>query len=336
MTRFSIILFCSVLVVFSLAPELRADENINQKDTQTFRRTQEVGENPDWYERFQPYQMNYMIWQFTSGDDAALEVQYSLKYDLFRKQQREKRFYNAYLSYTGKFDFYMFTRDSSPVINRTSNPALHYRYSVNIDSGNLCWLDFGVEHRSNGQVTDAQARDLNPNSPTYGKYLAEIEYEKGNHEYFDGISRDSNYVSLTPGWKRTALSREDSLLEYNRDELEIQIKAYFSQDAKITWGPYAGTQTQFSDYDIVNVHYVHTVQLRGSVLKDITAGFDYVIGAKGFATDSIDIYFVVPVYLKDGAWKLPFMVKSHFGPMDRLSNYTQSMRSIGFGFALNY
>jgi hypothetical protein len=336
MRRFSIILFSSVLIVSLLTPQLRANENTDIKSTQSFRGSQEFDRKPDWYERFQPYEMNYAIWQFTSGDDAAMEVQYSLKYDLYREQQRNKRFYNLYLAYTGKFDFYMFTRYSSPVINRNSNPALHYRYTVNLESGNQYWLDFGIEHRSDGQVTDADAKDLNPASPTYGQYIAEIEYEKGNHEYFDGISRDANYVSFTSGWKRTAPVRGDSQQQYDRDKVEIEIKAYFSQDADITWGPDAGSGTQFSDYDIVNVHCVHTEQLHGTVVRDVTIGFDYVIGAKGLATDSIDLFLIVPLYSKTGAWKLPFAIKTHFGPMDRLSNYTQSMRSVGFGFALNY
>lgn len=278
--------------------------------------------------------MNYAIWKFTSGDESAINVQYSFKYDLYRVHPEKGS--SVYLSYTGKFDFYMFTRNSSPVINRTSNPAVHYRYTTHVEDGNQYWLDFGVEHRSNGQVTDAGAKDENPASPTYGKYLAQIEYEKGNHKYSDGISRDSNYVSFTPGWRRMALRGDSDKDKYDRDKLEIETKAYFSQDAEVTWGPYAGTRRRFSDYDIAAIHYAHTELFNGRHIKDITAGFDYDIGAKGLATDSIDLFLIVPLYWEKGAWKLPFMVMSHLGPMDRLANYTQSTRSIGFGLALGY
>ena len=330
-----------VLPLFLQSPLLFAgDTNAPQTKTiQSFRAESDRKRGAEWYERFQPYRMNYAIWKLTAGDQQAAEVQYSFKYDLFCPQDAA-RINDLYLSFTGKFDFYMFTRDSSPVINRTSNPAIHWKYGWQVGDEtaapagrkNTYSIDLGVEHRSNGQVTDAAAKDTNPASPTFGKFLTQIEYEKGNYKYFDGISRDSNYVSITPGWAYSIYA--DGKKQYDRDKLEIEGKVYFTDDSDVTWGPYAGAGRRFRDYDLVRVYFSHTQALPFSWFKDATAGFEYAIGAKAFATDSIDLYLIVPLYV--GEWKFPFIVRSHFGPMDRLADYTRSLSSVGFGLALAY
>lgn len=367
--HFSWVVF--LILMLSLQGELLFASGTNNINIiQSFRESGEIKAKPTWFERFQPYKMNYAIWQNTSSDESAAEVQYSLKYNL-TNIEIEDNMHNVYLAYTGKFDFYMGTRESGPVINRVSNPSIHYRYGFHTGKKSTCWIDseleyysppptvgdtkespsafptyqkytkcntwwidFGIEHRSNGQVTDVATKDTNPASTTFGKYIAQIEYEKGNHKYFDGISRGANYVSITPSWKYTDLDRNG--IKYDRDKLELESKIYFTNDSNITWGPLAGSDRRFSDYDLVRVLYSHTHALYFDHLKDVTMGFEYVIGAKGFATDSIDLFLVVPWYSKTAAWKIPFFVKSHFGPMDRLSNYTQSMRSVGFGLALAY
>jgi len=302
------------------------------KTLQSYRSDEEqTGGVAQWYARFQPYMMNYVIGQRTEGDDDSVEVQYSFKYNLFNRQKAS--LHNVYLSFTGKFDFYMWTRDSSPVINRTSNPAVHYRVGRTIENHAL-WVDFGFEHRSNGQVTDAGARDDNPASPTYGRFLTQIELDKGNREYFDGISRSANYLSITPGWRRNSVNRAGE--EYDRERVELGVKLYGSEESRITWGRDADRGLDFGDYDLVRLLVSHTQPFDFDWLREVTARCEYVIGAKGLATDSVDLYLVVPLYLDSGKWKIPLMAKAHFGPMDRLANYTESLRSFGVGLALAY
>jgi hypothetical protein len=53
-----------------------------------------------------------------------------------------------FLAYTGEFDFYWNTRDSSPVVNRINNPGAHYRRHINLTGERgvrLRWIDFSVE-----------------------------------------------------------------------------------------------------------------------------------------------------------------------------------------------
>jgi len=294
------------------------------KTVDSFKANGHEEQNPEWYQRFQPYEMNYALWQSAQSDENAIDVQYSFKYVLIDYTPVENR-HSVYLSYTGKFDFYMGTRSSSPVINRTSNPAIHYRYDLAICGETYSWLDLSIEHRSDGQVADAGAKDNNPNSSTFGQYLAEVEYRKGNHEYFDGISNGANYFKVSPGWKFNEYGKAD-----------ISLKLYFSNDSNVTWGKYAGTGARFSDFDLVRFTISDTKTFHTEHIKNMTYGLEYVIGSKGLATDSIEVYLIVPWYSKTGLWKFPFIVKSHFGPMERLSDYTKSTSTVGIGLAFAY
>jgi len=160
-----------------------------------FSTTSAVASSNEFGDRFFPYETNYAIPQFTNGDDRAFEVQCSFKYILFdcEKSQlippikcstADGKGLNVYFSFTGEFDFYLGSRESGPVVNRTSNPAFHMRWDILEKKGSdyIEWYDIGIEHRSDGQVVSADLKDSNPASPTFGQYLTEIELQNGNHE----------------------------------------------------------------------------------------------------------------------------------------------------------
>jgi outer membrane phospholipase A len=328
-------LIVSALVIFSLllAGTVYSDEPATPAG--------DVKEKPvdspqyDWIQRFKPYGMNYAVWNFSSGDDQALEVLYSFKYTLYDCERYElfgctkddTTKLNGFFSYTGKFDFYMFTRGSSPVINRTSNPALHGNYEFNIDKSTKSskWIDLSFEHRSDGQVVDVNTKDTNPSSATFGQYQTEIEYQKGNREFFDRISRDANYFNLAYGQKFRGNTTVDASL-----------KLYVTDDADITWGKYAGTGSKFKDFDLMKLKAYHTFTVLPAYFPEVTFGLEYLIGRKAFAADSVDLYLITPFISKKGGWEIPLMVKAHFGPMDKLSDYARSVNSIGVGVILSF
>lgn len=295
----------------------------------------------DWLRRFRPYGLNYGVWKFNRGDNQALEAKYSFKYTvydcerydakgLFGCSEDSSSRLTGFLSYTGKFDFYMFTRDSSPVINRTSNPALHANYefgTVKTDGRVISskWVDLSFEHRSDGQVVAADAKDTTPGSPTFGQYLTEIEYQKGNMEYFDRISRDANYFNLAYGKK----FRGDTFME-------VAAKLYVTDDADVTWGKYAGTGSKFKDFDLVKLKAFHTCKALPDYFPVLNFGLEYLLGRKGLATDSVDLYLIAPFISHKSGWEIPLMFKAHFGPMDRLSDYTRSVNSFAIGLAFSY
>src|SRR5262249_17401809 len=124
-------------------------------------------------------------------DEYALRANYSLSY-LF--SGREK--YDFLFSYTGAFDFYVGTRPSGPVVNRLSNPALHLIFPAGPNQRPRALLplgrtrlDVGVEHESDGQTTEV----LEPAD----RAIVRSAYAAKDHRFFDGISRGSNFVSLT-------------------------------------------------------------------------------------------------------------------------------------------
>lgn len=297
-------------------------------NTTTCTKKSEKKPNNYWKERFKPYGLNYGIWQVSSGDDQSMEVQYSFKYIFYdcRRYDKDgnwgcsddaKTKANAYFSYTGKFDFYMFTRNSSPVINRTSNPAGHINIDHKLNDDFSFWGDLAVEHRSNGQVEDVTKKDTTPGSATFGQYQTEIECQKGNHEYFDGISRDANYVNLETG------------LKYVDSKIDVGLKLYFTDEGEVTWGRYAGSNSKFKDFDLVRLRASQAFKARCTFFPEVTLGLEYLIGRKALSTDSLDVYLLFPLNLSD--LEIPFFAKAHFGPMERLSDYTSSITSYGFG-----
>lgn len=290
-------------------------------------------------ERFEPLNANSFIAQSTQGDEAALEVSYSFKYSLYRCDFwdseedllgcSDKPFFgkaSAYLKYNGEFDFYAGSRASGPVINRVSNPGFHLQFDLT-DKTWVDQVDFGVEHRSNGQVTSANDVDDNLGSPTFGRTITDIEFERGNHKYFDTISRGADYLSLTARGTTQAETTGYSL----------SAKYYFGdEESNITWGDQAGADVSFKDYDLWQFGLWREIYFAPVLkLNKIRIGADYTIGERGLATDSIDVTVVLPFKPEIG-WELPVLIKVHYGPMDRLSDYTRSRRSFGIGLAFSY
>lgn len=279
--------------------------------------------------RLAPYEPNYVIWQDTDNDDQALEVHFSFRYMFTRPHcmkghdflyeysseetkeciQDYSDRWEFFFAYTGEFDFYMGTRDSGPVINRISNPGFHYRKYIS--GSTFKWLNLSAEHRSNGQVTEIDERD--------GATLkTQIAYNNEDYEYFDGLSRGSNYAKL-----ETKISVSDTADFY------IALKHYASQNTKVNWGAEADNNPSISDYDRVRFIWTDSWLVRG---KKMETSFEWLVGDEGLDTDSFDFGFAYPIkYKKLG---IPFYVRYHAGPMNTLSNYTLDQDSIGIGIKL--
>lgn len=152
-------------------------------------------------EKFKSYKPNYVVYVPKEGntpaeDDEHLEVYYSFKYRISNEKIHGKLSYNNYyyLSYTGKFDFYtdIFhetpeSRKSSPVINRLSNPEIHYRAylsSKNQKQGLFSkYIDVAFGHESNGQTLDINS------------YEAYRDNTQDGVHFVDYISRGWDYLS---------------------------------------------------------------------------------------------------------------------------------------------
>ena len=277
--------------------------------------------------RFRALNMNSAIWQFNEHDDNALEASYSFAYIWFDcrrdntktelkdnwetcKSTREFNF-TSYLSYTGQFDFYLGTRNSGPVINRVSNPALHFQVLPSQKNKYFFdYIDLGIEHRSNGQTTEIDETDRR------GILQTQRAYENGDYAYLDGISRGANYISLAIG--------ADISKAFN---WEVSIKNYWSQDSDVNWGSIKNDAVKFSDYDLVNLSFSYS-------FEKIKLATKYTFGHEFTDTDSIEFIAFLPY--SNNRLKIPFILKVHFGPMENLSNYTDSVINFGIGIALSF
>lgn len=284
--------------------------------------------------RFSAYQPNSAVFQVNEHDDNAIEVNYSFRYlisspDCTGKgadpcSEYDHRLEN-FLTYTGKFDFYMNTRPSSPVVNRTSNPAWHLRKYCGDNAYHLEWLDIALEHKSNGQTVSADVID-----PSTGKYKAEEAYQAGDRAYIDSISRSTNYISLEGKF-------HFSVGSFTNNKLYVKLFAhYWNEESDVHWGQYANQNVNISDFE--RIRTILNVKLNNATRYDEEAelGIEWTVGDKGLATDSADVWLRWPWDTNlplIGPSHFPFILRVHFGPLNELSNYSESERSIGFGLA---
>ena len=317
--------------------------------------------------RLSAYQPNYAIYQYTAHDENSLEVHYSFRY-LFSKPNcmpqrvlaegdslqtgNQFRFKENlpdlhcllafakrkeyFFTYTGRFDFYLLSRDSGPVINRISNPAIHFRkHFENLGSTRVAveWVNFSLEHRSNGQVISADAKVSDSSSADFGRLQTQVEYEKGNYHYFDGISRNSNYFAVESKINFGRVTRDSLQCVEAPECLSMWISAklfYFGLEDNVNWGPDAADNPGLADYDIVKLVVNDQYLTANSGFPEFIWGLEWTIGKRLLETDSLDLHLTFPSVIT-GGYKIPWFIRAHFGPMNNLSDYTRSQNSIGIG-----
>ncbi len=281
-------------------------------------------------------------------DQRALEARFSFQYIIFnceftffpsRKCKTTQDTVVTSLSYTGEFDFYMGTRESGPVINRISNPALNLTYETKEEKWKTDFISvnhFGVslEHRSNGQVIDVNKRLTDPTSPDNGKFLTQIAYESGDIEYFDELSRGADYLNFKSKFQIGKGSTEE------RDcdstiwcvDMQLHFKHYFRSDSNITWGELAGSSLRIWDYDRLRLILTNEFEFPMTE-HPVQVDVDYTMGDRLSETDSVDINIITPLLWR--GLNFPLLIRYHSGPMDRLSDYTRGYKSIGIGIYLS-
>jgi len=227
-----------------------------------------------------------------------------------------------FVSYTNRFDFYLGSRDSGPVINRISNPGLHLRlpgtlFTDGTGDNRGAW-QVSLEHLSDGQVVEPVYNEAD-------RLRAQRAYERGDRHFFDTISRGMNYVAVQGEWVWGPSDGTAPMFD-----IRAKAKAYVSSDSAITWGPLAGQGLKFADYERVTVR-IGTFW-PGLGRFELTSQ----IGDSGFRHASHTVGW--QHNLRSDAWnlELPLYVQAHFGPMNTLSNYTQRQDSIGIGLRVTY
>jgi hypothetical protein len=267
------------------------------------------------HRRLDFYEPLYGVYQFTQGDDSAARLHYSFRYTAKCSYLADGGRKDWFFSYTGEFDFYMFTRPSGPVVNRISNPAFHLRRwsRKQKEPNGLQYWDVAVEHRSNGQTVDATQPD--------GRVRAQRAYEDGDNAFLDSISQATNFLSV-----EARFDFGDNWRTWSKVK-----PVYFATSTDITWGPWADKNTHIRHYDVLRLIVARKLYGHGTKLPDQSWLYaEWTAGTKGLYADSLNLSAHFP--FKVGDAQLPFFVRAHFGPLHTLSSYPRSQTSLGFGF----
>ncbi len=114
----------------------------------------------------QSYEPNRLGWTFDDNDVGYMDFTLSLMYPIFFSQKNAEvakavdnpGFFTRYLrplpylAFTGRFDQYLSTRKSSPVLGKRFNPKIFLRFFTSKTANS--YLDLGYAHESNGQRID--------------------------------------------------------------------------------------------------------------------------------------------------------------------------------------
>jgi len=363
--------FYAIMTLAFLTVSLSADNNRTGCDN-NISNDKNITNSHRPISRFQEYKPNFLVWYHTQGSDHW-RAQYSFRYYITRphclcgdtdryvyysQKESEKCFKGFqtrtawFFSYTGEFDFYMTTRDSHPVVNRTNMPAIHVRtYKDNLqyfDTLNkklpfnidLKWWELALVHRSNGQIFNTNTENYTP-APV-GKdtpqYWTEVQYSKKNERFFDSLSRSENFIQF-----ETKLEIETNTTQ-EPWKLWLSAKSlYFAEESDVNWDPKIPKDTNFADYDRFRIVLAKKWDVNKRVtlpLINVTASIPFVspsiewlVGDRFLKTDSTNIGIEIPVKFND-KYAIPFYIRAHLGPMYKLSNYTKSQDAIGIGFIL--
>lgn len=269
-------------------------------------------------ERFVPFDVNYLTYASPKYDynDRPLEAQVSLRYNFWNNQR-------LYMHFTNRFDFYLKTRESSPVVVR--DERIGVRWIFNTDMFGLLeegdgLIEAGITHWSNGQRTVVTDDITAPNGVTKEKYLKAYKiYKKSGtsesdsaRDLVDSLSRSRNYIDLSAtfrNFENLTLS-VGGKVDVLRGDTEDKVYGNIDPDANFR---HYDSFTFATKYDIRKFSFIY--QLR--------------IGEMFLATDSHDFSIR---YNKDG---FPLFIRYHHGPFQRLSDYTRPIDSIAIGFELS-
>lgn len=256
---------------------------------------------------------SYFAISHDSGSaENHIEFYLSIKYPLFttlvEKSLGERS--RLYFNYNGKYDFYAFSRDSSPIISRRQNPGLMYVYSRPPESHiHLQSLKTGYFHESNGQTVD-----------TREEYLV-TEYPA------DHVSRGWDYIPLEAKFaiseKRHGIFGNFYLNLQGRYFLDRQMFRHDRED-EIFWED-AAEQPRIEEYDGIRANVATVFILPRIEAKEIKFSATYRSGYRDF---NLSQRYEATFRLFD----FPLYVYYSRGYGVELSTYHQKGTTYGIGF----
>ncbi len=243
----------------------------------------------------------------------------------------------TFFSLTGRYDFYVFGEDNRPmnndyksvnresgqVVNRFFNPAFHTRL-IYPKSDKLEFVDFSIEHLSNGQSGNFE----------------EIDFSAGNDNY---EASDNNSISMF----FPSISAQ-LLLNNEKDDIKYKVFAraildYWDAELDI----YSEDRTEIGKNDFPGYHrFKIGVILESNSIDEITNIDEdewlLELSLTGHRKTSFDAFLSYPVSripvvnLLDKIGLDHFLFRYHYGYLSRLSNYDLKEKTYGIGFGVAF
>ena len=217
--NFILIFITFLLIICSSNPTLADDTQTAPKDSEG---------------RLRGNEPSYFVYARDNHDDTKhIEFYLSVEYPFGDKAihwlfgENSSLFFN----YNGKYDFFLSSRYSAPIISRRQNPGLVYEYKLDKPLWGLNSIRTGYFHESNGQTID-----------TIDEYLVTEHAE-------DHVSRGWDYIPLDLKFEPF---NEFSLYLKGRSFLEKQLGQDEKED-EIFWEPVVGDQPEIEDYDGIRI-----------------------------------------------------------------------------------
>ncbi len=148
---------------------------------------------------FDRYLPNYFTFAFQQNE-LHNEFLVSLRYPRLTEVKTKRPEREIFGTYTGLYDFFVFTRPSSPVLSRLQNLGLHYRWNFNNkESGGLKlhFFEVSLSHESNGQVVN--------NITQYNTFLASKDRSVATNAD-DYLSISTSYVGAETAFRYNEIS----------------------------------------------------------------------------------------------------------------------------------
>lgn len=300
------------------------------------------------------YKPNYFLYGLADNtDNEALEVQYSLRYNLKTRtcvktdkenvlfvdyacaKEKEKAIdaksflsqSEIFLSLTGVYDFYFNenskNRSSEPVINRWFNPAIHYRYHPT----NELWFDLSLNHLSNGQKID-----YSPNTETEFKNRFKRSADNEHYEKSDDVSISMDFIALE-------LQKEVcSNCFFGNDKIKVSFRTVLDYDYKgnIIFDE-SGNRIEGKDFEDYHKHSLSFI-LDGTKKSEKSKRWLAEFSLTGHKKTSFDALVSVPnqLPLLKELWPDNILIRYHKGYLSRLSNYNLKEETFGVGFGVAF
>jgi len=217
---------------------------------------------------------------------------------------------SLYFNYNGKYDFYAFSRDSSPIISRKQNPGVMFEHTwPPVANIHLQSLKVGYFHESNGQTVDTRA-----------------EYQATEHA-IDYVSRGWDYLpleaKLAVSEKRHGIFGNFYLNLQGRYFLDRQMFRHDRED-EIFWETLA-EQPQIEDFDGIRINLATVFILPRIEAREIKFNATYRSGYREF---HLSQRYGATFRLFD----LPLYVYYSRGYGVEIATYHQEGTSYGVGF----